>query len=111
MKSRHVAVLSLILLGLFTAAALAAPADNSKTGTIKSVDAKAKTFVNAVTGGRDLTFTVNDKTTITLDGKESTFDAAIKVANKVTVSYTRSGEDRIATKVEVTAVPAPAPAK
>ncbi len=76
-------------------------APQSKSGKIKSVDAKAKTFVLDL-AARPLTFTVNDKTVITLDGKESTFEAAIKAEMKAAVSYTRSGDDRIATKVEVT---------
>jgi hypothetical protein len=104
--SRHLVVLTVIALGLFAASAVAAPGDNSKSGTIKSVDAKAKTFVLAVTGGRDLTFTVNDKTVVKLDGKDSSFDAAIKADQKATVQYTRSGNDRIASTVEVTTVKA-----
>ena len=108
--SHRLTLVSIVLLGFFATAALAAAGDNSKTGTIKSVDATAKTFVLAVTGGRDLTFTVNDKTAITLDGKDSTLDAAVKADNAATVNYTRSGQDRIATKVTVTTAK-PAPAK
>lgn len=70
-----------------------------KTGTVKSVDAAAKTFV-MVREPRPLTFTVDDKTTFTLDGKEATFLAAVKPGFKVTVAYNRSGETRLATKVD-----------
>jgi hypothetical protein len=82
-------------------ALLAADSGSVKTGTIKSFDAKAKTFV-LDREPRPMTMTVNDKTVITLDGKASTFEAAIKVDAKVSVTYTRSGDDRIASKVEVT---------
>ena len=74
----------------------------TKTGTVKSVDAKAKTFV-LDREPRPMTMTVNDKTVITLDGKASTFEAAVKVDAKVSVTYAKSGEDRVASKVEVTA--------
>jgi ABC-type Fe3+-hydroxamate transport system substrate-binding protein len=105
--SRRLTILSLVLLGLCVTAAVAATAESAKSGTIKSVDANAKTFVLAVTGGRDLTFTVNDKTVITLNAKDSNFVAAIKADSKATVNYTRAGEkDRVATKVEVTAAEA-----
>ncbi|MGA2500757.1 MAG: hypothetical protein ABSH20_23720 [Tepidisphaeraceae bacterium] len=72
-----------------------------KTGTIGTVDAKKKTF-ELKRDPRPLTMTVNDKTVITLDGKASTFDAAIKPDLKVSVTYVKSGEDRVASKVEVT---------
>jgi hypothetical protein len=70
-----------------------------KTGKIKSVDAKAKTFVVDLPA-RPLTFTVNDKTIYAIDGKVSTFDAVVKVDRKVTVTYLRQEEKRLATKVE-----------
>ncbi len=83
-----------------------APAGSVKTGVIKSVDAAAKTFVVTLPA-RPLTFKVDDKTIITLDGKASTFDAAIKPDLKAAVTYSKVGEDRVASKVDVT----PAPAK
>jgi hypothetical protein len=103
--SRIIIALALALVVSFTVGTYAADKKkdagaNNKEGTIKSVDAKAKTFVLDLPN-RPLTFTVNDKTTITLDDKASTFDAAIKPDLRATVAYTRSGEDRIATKVEV----------
>jgi hypothetical protein len=73
-----------------------------KTGAIGAVDAKKKTFELKREGVRPLTMTVNDKTVITLDGKDSTFDAAIKTDVKVTVTYAKVGDDRVASKVEVT---------
>jgi hypothetical protein len=99
--------LSLTLLAAVFALALvsassALAADSSKTGVVKSVDAKAKTFVLAREGFPPLTLTVNDKTAITLDDKASTFDAAIKADLKVTVTYAKVGNDRVASKVEVT---------
>lgn len=77
-----------------------APAGQGKTGTIASVDAKAGTFVLTLPA-RPLTFKVDSKTEITLDGKASTFEAAIKVNLKATVIYAKVGEDRVASKVEV----------
>lgn len=71
-----------------------------KTGPIKAVDAKAKTF-EVTLPARPLTFTCNDKTTITLDGKASTFEEAIKVERKATVTYQKEGDARVASKVEV----------
>ena len=73
-----------------------------KTGTIGTVDASKKTFELKREGVRPLTMTVNDKTVITLDGKASTFDAAIKADAKVSVTYAKVGEDRVASKVEIT---------
>jgi hypothetical protein len=95
---------AVLVCGILGSQALLA-ADSSasavKAGTVKSVDAKAKTFV-LDREPRPMTMTVNDKTVITLDGKASTFEAAIKVDAKVSVTYAKSGEDRIASKVEVT---------
>jgi hypothetical protein len=101
--SRIVYIVCVCLLAGFVTAALAAEPDarGAKAGVIKSVDAKAKTFV-LEREPRALTFTVNEKTVITLDGKESTFEAAIKPDLKASVTYTKSGEDRVATKVAVT---------
>ena len=73
------------------------PAPQTKTGTIKSVDADAKTFV-LTRDPQPMTFTVDDKTVFTLNGKESTFKA-VKADLAATVTYTRSGDTRTATKV------------
>lgn len=93
----------------FTAVALAekaAEAGASKSGTIKSVDAKAKTFVLSIADKPELTFTLTDTTVITLDGKASTLDAAIKATLKATVTYQRGeGTLRTATEVAVTSAP------
>ncbi len=98
------AILALSLGGASSALA----ADNSKTGEVKTVDAKAQTF-EVTLPARPLTFKVDDKTVIALDGKESTFDAAIKPERQVTVTYTKAGdEDRVASKVEVKSEKKPA---
>src|ERR1035437_10133875 len=97
-------VLSTLVILAATLTALAADAQ-SKSGTVKSVDATAKTFVVNLEA-RPLTFTVNDKTKFTLDGKESTFEAAVKVDAKVTVSYSKDGEARVASKVDAKSVAA-----
>ena len=99
-------VVASLMLSLTVALFAADPAaGQTKTGVIKSVDATAKTFVLTTTA-RPLTFKVDEKTTITLDGKPSTLEAAIKPELKAAVTYIKSGEDRLASKVNVTAAPA-----
>ncbi len=83
------------------AAAPSAAAGQAKTGAIASVDAQASTFTLTLPA-RPLTFKVDSKTVITLDGKASTFEAAIKPELKATVTYSKVGEDRLASKVDVT---------
>src|ERR1035437_6141701 len=78
----------------------AGPEGQTKEGTIKSVDAKARTFFME-REPRGLTFTVDDKTTITIGGKASTFAEAIKPEVKVTVIYSTTGDVRLASKVDV----------
>ena len=97
-------VAAVLVLGIWGSQSIMAAesgAGQAKTGTVKSVDVKAKTFV-LDRDPRPVTITVNDKTVITLDGKASTFDA-IKEGAKVSVTYAKSGEDRVASKIEVTA--------
>ncbi len=97
-------IVAVSLLGIFAAIAIAAEGGAmTKDGTIKSADAKAKTFVLEREGFRPLTLKVDEKTEITLDGKASTFDAAIKPDRKVSVTYAKKGDDRVASKVEVKA--------
>ena len=65
------AVLAAVLaLALISSSSTLAAEGATKTGVIKSADAKAKTFV-VTFPARPLTFTVNDKTVIKLDDKES----------------------------------------
>ena len=105
---RELGVLSVCLLVAFSAAAFGAdtmPAEQTKKGVIKSVDAKAKSFVMMV--ARELMFTGTEKTKYTLDGKESTFDEAVKVDRKASVTYSidttlPKDKGRMASKVEVT---------
>jgi hypothetical protein len=97
--SRLLAVASVILLA---SAVTAFAEDQTKSGKIKSVDATAKTFV--LGANRDLTVTVNDKTTFTLDGNASTFADAVKVDATAVVTYSMEGKTRVAGKVEVTSV-------
>jgi hypothetical protein len=78
-----------------------APAPQVKDGTIKSVDADGKGFI-LTRDPRPLPFKIDDKTIITLDGKASTFAAAVKPDLKAKVTYTKPGDDRVASKVEVT---------
>jgi hypothetical protein len=80
------------------------PATQTKDGTIQSVDADAKSFV-LTRDPRPLTFKVDEKTVITLDGKAATF-TALKPHLKAIVTYTRAGDVRTATKVELTSAEA-----
>lgn len=98
--SRILLIICAALVVSVASLAFAADAGQAKTGVIKSVDAKASTFVVTLPA-RPLTFKVDSKTEITLDGKPSTFDAAVKPELKVTVTYAKVGEDRVASKVEV----------
>lgn len=92
-----------LLLCLTTAFAADAgvPAPQTKSGPIKSVDAKAQTFVLSLPA-RPLTFTVNESTAITLDGKTSSFSVAVQPERTAAVTYTKAGEERVASKVDVT---------
>ena len=103
--TRVLCLLVASLLVCFTTAAFAADAPaavgQTKMGVIKSVDPKTNTFVVNFPA-RPLTIKVDDKTVITLDGKPSTFTAAIKPDLNASVTYTKIGEDRVASKVDVT---------
>jgi len=107
---RAIRIAAFWLLAACATSALAADATQTKSGAIKSVDATAKSFVLDLPA-RPLTFSTDDKTAFTLDGKESTFAAAIKEGATAAVTYTRAGDVRTATKVEVTTAAATAPAK
>ena len=103
MRNSLMAVAAVLCLAAVAWAADTQPAQSqpaqTKTGKIASVDAAAKTFV-LTRDPRPLTFTVDDKTAFTLDGKVSTFAAAVKADLATTVTYTRNGDTRTATKVE-----------
>ena len=93
-------IASLMLCLSFTVYAADTAGAQTKTGVIKSVDVMAKTFV--VTVKRPLTFTVDAKTIITLNGKASTLEAAIKPERMAAVTYVKSGDTRPASKVDIT---------
>jgi hypothetical protein len=105
--SRFVLVTAVVLgMFAFTAAQIWAAdevATQTKAGVIKSIDATAKTFV-LKPEARELTFKITDATTYKIDGKEAKMAEVVKVDAKVTVTYTRSGDERTATKVEMTTV-------
>lgn len=82
-----------------------APAPQVKDGIIKTVDADGKGFI-LTRDPRPLPFKIDDKTVITLDGKASTFAEAVKPDLKAKVTYTKPGDDRVASKVEVTSAEA-----
>src|SRR5262245_53039793 len=83
--------------------ALVAADAKTEAGTIKSVDTAAKSFVLTVGTGKDakdVTVTVNDKTTYTLDGAASTMDKALAAGRKATVKHTAG----LAASVDATTV-------
>ena len=94
-------VLGVTVLGLSTVVVHAAEgtgAVQTKTGTVKKVDAEAKQIVVLV--ARELTFTVTDDTKILQDEKPAKL-ADIKVDGKVSVDYVKEGEKRTAQKVVI----------
>jgi hypothetical protein len=102
--TRILSVVCLFVLIGFAFSALAAESNiGTKTGVIKSVDAQAKTFVLTIPP-KPITFTVDDSTKFTLDGKKSTFEAAIKPDATAIVNYNKSGDQFLATTVDVTPV-------
>ena len=94
------ATVSLLVLGL-AATALSATegkAPQTKTGTVKKVDAEAKQIVVMV--ARELTFTATDETKI-VQGDTPKKLADIKVDAKVTGEYVRDGDARNAKKIVI----------
>lgn len=90
------------VLSVFVLLGAAGAGEQNKSGPIKSVDAQARSFVLELPA-RPLTFSTNDKTAFTLDGKKSTFEAAIKAGRRASVRYERKDADtRVAVKVEAT---------
>lgn len=92
-------VLGVTVLGLSTAMVNAAEGKGSvqtKTGTVKKVDAEAKQIV--VLMARELTFTVTDDTKIVQDEKPAKL-GDIKVDGKVSVDYVKEGDKRTAQKI------------
>ncbi len=90
------AVLAIVVL-CFSWCAFSAESQ-TKTGTVKKVDAAAKQIVVMVQ--RELTFTATDITKITFGDKEIKL-ADIEVGASVTVDYAKDGEARVASKIVV----------
>ncbi|MCX7826879.1 MAG: alpha/beta hydrolase-fold protein [Verrucomicrobiae bacterium] len=83
----------------------------TKTGTVRRVDANARQLT--VMAAREMMFTVTDSTKITQGGKPCEL-ADIKPGDMVVVDYVKSGETRTARKIEVRngkspTAPAPGP--
>jgi len=75
--------------------------ETTAEGVVKSVDAKANSFVITVGTGKDakdVTVKVTKDTKYTLDGKESTLEKAAAVGNHAKVTHTNN----TASKVEAT---------
>ena len=95
MRFVKLAVLGVLMLGLTAAVA---GESQTKTGTVKKVDAAAKQLVVQV--ARELTFTCTDSTKITQAGAAKKF-ADIKVDGKVSVVYVKDGDTRTASQVTI----------
>jgi hypothetical protein len=88
-------VLGVLVVALLLGFASVAMADDAK-GTIKSAD-KDKLVVTDK-DKKDLTFAVNDKTKVTIDGKEGKY-GDLKKDQSVTVTYTKDGDKMTATAI------------
>jgi hypothetical protein len=75
----------------------AAAKAHSASGDVTAVDATAKTVTVKAKSG-DMTFTWDDKTTISPKGKTS---ADVTVGSHVTVWYKTSGDTKNATKISI----------
>ncbi|HTQ79308.1 MAG TPA: DUF5666 domain-containing protein [Thermoanaerobaculia bacterium] len=112
MRKHLVLGLSLMLV-LVTAIAASAKTSDSKAkyhrvhGTVDSVDATAQSFV-VKHGNSTSTFKTDSSTKFKGAGKDITF-GDIKVGDKIRVSYTESGSDKTASRVDVTHGPAAPP--
>ncbi len=77
---------------------VARPVVDTAVGTVDSIIADTSTFVLRTDEDSVVTITVTDSTTFTLDGNDSTRDAALQVGRKATVTH----EDGAASLVAVT---------
>jgi len=92
-------VLGMMVLGLSSVVIGAAEekgAGQTKTGTVKKVDAKQIVVMAA----RELTFTITDSTKIQQHGKPMKL-SDIKVDANVSVEYVKDGEKRTAKKIVI----------
>ncbi len=79
----------------FTGPAILAPDLESVSGEIKRVDLEKKQFVLAPIGKEDMTITVSESTTFTLDGKPSTMKEALVNGHSATVQHEKGGASRV----------------
>jgi hypothetical protein len=75
------------------------PAPEEFSGTISSLTTVDNKFAVKIDRGEEQTFTVNDQTKFTLDGKEATF-GDLSVDQKVTVTAEREGDTFLAKSVQ-----------
>ncbi len=76
-------------------------ATQTKSGTVAKVDVEGKKIDVSITGARALTFTVTADTKIVQGDAVKTL-ADVKVGAKVSVEYTKTGENRVAAKITIT---------
>ncbi|MEI6232012.1 MAG: hypothetical protein WCT04_03105 [Planctomycetota bacterium] len=99
MKANSI-MLAVVVMALMGGCGLVFGAESqTKTGTVKKIDATAKQITVLV--ARELTFTATDTTKITIGDKEIKL-ADIEIGATVTVDYVKDGEARNASKIVVT---------
>ena len=91
-------LLAALLLPAFVMTMAAAGEPQTKTGTVKKVDAAAKQVTVMVT--RELTFTCTDATKIQQGGAPKKIED-IKVGAQVSVVYVKDGDTRTAQKLVI----------
>ncbi len=111
---RTVTILSLLALLVLNLSSLALAAEKKSEvhhiqGEVASIDAAAKslTVKEVMKDGktRDLAFTLDEKTKVTIHGKAGQLQD-VKAGDPVKVSYHKTGNDRHATAIAVVASPA-----
>jgi Cu/Ag efflux protein CusF len=97
-------VITAAAMGIFAADTKSRPAETKSlemTGSVKSIDAKARTVV-VDTGGATDTFKLASTATIDQQSSHKALSLdQLKVGDRVQLHYSMSGTDRLASKVEV----------
>jgi hypothetical protein len=76
------------------------PEPEKATGTLVRVDTDMRTVSIRTAAGADLAFSYNDQTVVSGD-EQTVAGLATLSGTDVTVHFTKNGEDRIASKIEV----------
>jgi ABC-type Fe3+-hydroxamate transport system substrate-binding protein len=88
--------LGLLVVALVLGLASVALADNAK-GKVKNAEATKVVVTDA--DGKDVTFTADEKTKVTIGGKEAKI-TDLKAGDEVSVTYTKVGEKMTASAID-----------